>query len=156
MPRSAAKPLSYYVVSEVSINGGRFIDTPDFPKLGYVRPVPDLVIGSLKAAGIYKLHTVADVEGSSQHTESWGQAISITLFAADAERVAELKRQNIGKNDLVWMLGDTPLGTTFLRDSADSSDSVRVPTEPTTTVIPVREHQNVREIEHDLKNLVRD
>jgi hypothetical protein len=153
--KSALTPLSYYMVNEISFDGAQFVNTPDFPKLGYLRPVPDLVIDRLKTAGIYKLHAISDVEGTGEHTESWGRAVVFTLFVADAERVAELKRQNIGKHDLVWMLGGAPLGTTYLSDSADSPDSVPIPKGPSTNVIPLREHQNVRKIEHDLKSLVR-
>lgn len=72
-PKPAAKSLSLYVVNSTSVDGGRFINTQDFPKLGYIRPVPDLVIYRLKAAGLYKLHTTTDVEGSGEHTESWGK-----------------------------------------------------------------------------------
>lgn len=154
-PKSASKPISYYVVSEVSIEGGRFVETPDFPKLGYIRPVPDLVIGSLKTAGIFKLHTISDSEGLDEHTESWGRAIAITLFLSDAKKAAELERQNIGKHNLVWMFGDKPLGVTYLRDSADSADSVPVPTKPQMQIIPFREDQKIGETEHDLKSLVR-
>lgn len=41
--------LSFYVVSEEKIDGSRFIDTPDFPRLGYIAAKPDLVITRLAA-----------------------------------------------------------------------------------------------------------
>ena len=37
-------PLTFYVVSQEKIEGGKFIDTGALPKLGYIGPKPDLVI----------------------------------------------------------------------------------------------------------------
>src|SRR5438477_9348318 len=33
---TASVPLSIYVVSAAKIEGGKYFDTPDFPKLGYI------------------------------------------------------------------------------------------------------------------------
>jgi hypothetical protein len=46
-PQSAF--LSFYTVSEERIEGGRLIDTLDFPKLGYISARPDLVVTQLVA-----------------------------------------------------------------------------------------------------------
>ena len=153
-PKTVASPLLYYVISQENIDGGRFIDTPDFPKLGYIRPVADLVITTLKDATTNILHTRAEY-GTGEREESWSRAATLTFFVADAEKIAELKRQNIGKNDLLWMIGDKPLGTTFLSASADPPDSVRAPTNSPGIVIPLRKHQNAEDIHRDLKRLVR-
>lgn len=41
--------LAFYVVSDVKIEGGRLIDTPDMPKLGYIAGKPDLTVTNLQA-----------------------------------------------------------------------------------------------------------
>ena len=41
--------LSFYVISKDKINDGRFIDSPEFPKLGYISDKPRLVIVRLKS-----------------------------------------------------------------------------------------------------------
>jgi hypothetical protein len=45
-------PLTFYVVSGKQMTGGRFIDTTNYPKLGYIAAKPDLVVKSL--AGVYR------------------------------------------------------------------------------------------------------
>jgi hypothetical protein len=42
-------PLAFYIVSEQRIEGGRFIDTTNFPKLGYIAAKPDLMVTNLAA-----------------------------------------------------------------------------------------------------------
>jgi len=42
-------PLSFYIVSEEKIEGGRYVDTPDFPKVGYIAAKADLIIVRLAA-----------------------------------------------------------------------------------------------------------
>jgi hypothetical protein len=40
--------LTFYVISEKRIEGGRFIDTPAIPKAGYIAAKPDLTISTLR------------------------------------------------------------------------------------------------------------
>jgi len=42
--------LAFYVISEKNIEGGRFIDTQDMPRLGYIASKPDLMVTNLQAA----------------------------------------------------------------------------------------------------------
>ena len=49
--RQPATPLSLYIVSTEKIDGGRYIDTPAFPKLGYIAASPDLIITSIEQVG---------------------------------------------------------------------------------------------------------
>ena len=46
--------LAFYVVSKEKIEGGRFIDTKAFPKLGHIAAKPALVITPLKEARLIK------------------------------------------------------------------------------------------------------
>jgi hypothetical protein len=56
---------------------------------------------------------------------------------------------------LLLMLGDTPLGKMDSAMSADTPDSVPVPSGPKTMYLPLRKHQDAQLIEHDLRELVR-
>jgi hypothetical protein len=91
-------PLSFYIVSSENVVGGRFIDTPDFPKLGYIGPKPDLVVT--------RLETVA-VDVSPPFSKA-RPAINIAMHSGDAPQFTALTEQAIEKKLLV-MLGDTPL-----------------------------------------------
>jgi len=46
---SHSATLAFHVLSDDKIEGGRFIDTVDLPKLGYISSQPDLVITQLVA-----------------------------------------------------------------------------------------------------------
>jgi hypothetical protein len=147
--------LSYYEVSEKMVEGGRLIDTEDFPKVGYIRPTPEVVINSLHSIATNTIHTRLYDQPTGAVEESSTVAVAITLFPDDARRVAELLRKNLGKHDLLLMLGDTPLGKMDSAMSADTPDSVPVPSGPKTMYLPLRKHQDAQLIEHDLRELVR-
>ena len=151
----ASNGLSYYEVSEKMVEGGRLIDTEDFPKIGYIRPTPEVVINSLQSVATNTIHTRLYDQPTGAVEESSTVAVAITLFPDDARRVAELLRKNLGKHDLLLMLGDTPLGKTDSAMSADTPDSVPVPSGPKTMYLPLRKHQDAQLIERDLRKLVR-
>lgn len=46
--------LAFYIVGPEKIEGGRFIDTKAFPKLGHIAAKPELVIAALKEACLIK------------------------------------------------------------------------------------------------------
>ena len=91
-------PLSFYLVSDEKIDGGRFIDAPDFPKLGYIAASPDLVITRLETVSL---------ETSIPYSRE-RPAISIVMHSEDAQQFTALTERAAGKTLLV-MLGDTPL-----------------------------------------------
>ena len=91
-------PLSFYVVSEGKVEGGRFIDAPNFPKLGYIAAVPDLVITRLETVTLFT---------SEPHSREW-PALSIVLRSGDAPQFTALTERAVGKK-LLLMLGDSPL-----------------------------------------------
>jgi hypothetical protein len=147
--------LAFYVVTEEKADDSRFIDTPDFPKYGYIHPAPDLVITKLQSAGTNTMNITWN-DGATGEVEKISKpGAFFSLFPNDARSVAELKRQHIGKHNLLIVLGDNPLGECFLSESADTADSIRIPTGPSTNYVPLRAHQNVQEVERDLKRLVR-
>jgi hypothetical protein len=93
-----AVPLSFYVVSDHKIEGGRFIDTPDFPKLGYIAATPDLVVKRLESVAL-------DVSPPFSETRP---AVSIAMGSQDALSFTALTERAIEKK-LLLMQGDTPL-----------------------------------------------
>jgi len=97
-PNTPATPLSIYIVSQEKIENGQFIDTPDFPKLGYIGPKPDLTITRLADANF----PVITESGRSL------PGVIITLRTEDAEKFAALTERAVGKKTLL-MLGGMPL-----------------------------------------------
>jgi hypothetical protein len=85
-------------VSDEKIEGGRLIDAPDFPKLGYIAAAPDLVIRRLETVGLV----------TSKPYSRARPAISIVMRSDDGQRFTALTERAAGKTLLV-MLGDTPL-----------------------------------------------
>ncbi|MGD0087819.1 MAG: hypothetical protein ABSC24_11910 [Verrucomicrobiota bacterium] len=105
-------PLSFYVVSEQKIDGGRFIDTPNLPKLGYISATPDLVITRFVAVNETVAHSGmvnVDKDGKRTVTPLPDQpALDVMILPEDAQKFEALTEHNIGKQVLL-MLGDAPL-----------------------------------------------
>ena len=99
--------LSFYVISKDKINDGRFIDSPEFPKLGYISDKPRLVIVRLKSVlpGTRE-DVLVDKEGD--RTPVPKTALIIQMLPEDAKLFSELSKQVIGKRLLI-MVGETPL-----------------------------------------------
>lgn len=155
VPGVKTVPLAFHVVSEQRIEDARYIDTPDFPRYGYIHSVPEVVITQLQSAGTLTINQTWTGAATGEVEKTSRPGAFFSLFPNDAKKVAELKRQHIGKHNLLMVLGDVPLGECFLSESADSADSIRIPTGFSTNYLPLRAHQNVQEIERDLKRLVR-
>jgi hypothetical protein len=98
--------LRFYVVSDKPIGDGRYIDTPDCPKLGYIGRKPDLVITHLQSVSTNTWQITSYANGKS--SVETRHAIQIQMLAPDTKRFAELTRQNIGRHILV-SFGDRPL-----------------------------------------------
>ena len=87
--------LAFYVVSPEKIEGGRFIDTKAFPKLGHIAAKPGLVITQLKEARLIKR------AGDRPN-------ILITLQDNQVQQLADFTGKHVGKKILL-MLGNEPL-----------------------------------------------
>ena len=98
--------LRFYVVSDKPVGGGRYIDTPDCPKLGYISSKPDLVITHLESVSTntWQIYRRADGKTSVETRP----AIQIQMLAPDTKQFAELTRHNIGRQILITF-GDRPL-----------------------------------------------
>ena len=87
--------LAFYVVSPEKIEGGRFIDTKAFPKLGHIAAKPGLVIAPLKEARLIKR------PGDRPN-------ILIALHDKHVNQLADFTSKNVGKTILL-LLGNEPL-----------------------------------------------
>ena len=123
-------PLSFYTVSEEKIDGGRLIDTADFPKLGYISAVPDLVITQLE-------EVIAD-------TGATGPEISIMMRPEDAKKFEALTERIVMKKILL-MLGDKPLIAPW----------VQAPISTPSLLLTLGKNTNNMEVEDELKKLLR-
>jgi hypothetical protein len=88
---ATAIPLSFYVVHDEKVEGGRFIDKPDFPKLGYIAATPDLVVQRLQSV---------DLDASPPFSLEL-PAVSIALRSVDAPSFTALTERAIDKKLLV-------------------------------------------------------
>ena len=91
-------PLSFYIVSDERVEGGRYIDTVEFPKLGYIAATPDLLLKNLKAV---------DLETPTFFTPP-RSIVNVTMQTESVEQFASLTGRAAGKKLLI-MLGDVPL-----------------------------------------------
>jgi preprotein translocase subunit SecD len=123
-------PLHFYIVQEQKFEGGEFIDTADFPKLGYVASTPDLVITQLQS-----------VVQSRQHTRP---ALEIRMFPNDAKSFSKVTERAVGKHLLIT-LGGKPL----------TAPVIWAPISTPNHLLMAAENEDNKETEHELKKLVR-
>jgi hypothetical protein len=104
--------LTFYVISEEKVGGGRFIDTAAIPKAGYIGPVADLVVTNL--LDVYPqqsapLSIMTDTNWNrTVVTNATRPALTIVLPPEEAKRFAALTERAVRKRLLV-MVGDKPL-----------------------------------------------
>jgi preprotein translocase subunit SecD len=138
---SKTNVLRFFVVSESSIPGGRNIDTPELPKLGYIRAQPDMLVLGLQTVATNTTHSISQYAGKT--TEADKLAIDVVMLPADAKRFAELTRQNVGSR-LLLMLGDRPL----------IAPVIRIPIEAGHLQFTLGKRKDADRVREDLKSLV--
>jgi hypothetical protein len=107
-----ATPLSVYIVRTEKIDGGRYIDTKAFPKLGYIAATPDLTITSIQQVDANKAGMVGHLR----------PCIVVMLRQDDAERFAALSQKAVFKK-ILFMLGDKPLTAAAFVGAWDASQT---------------------------------
>jgi len=147
--RSAASiPLSFYIVSEEKGEGGRFIDTSDFPKLGYIAPAPDLVIARLESVArdvSRRQDTMVDKDGKKTVMPlEINPALNFRMRSLDAKKFTKMTEQAVGKQVLI-MLGETPL----------IAPMVLNPITTQSLILTLGDKIDNKKIEDELKRLVR-
>lgn len=114
-PDTPAIPLSIYIVSQEKVENGQFIDTSDFPKLGYIGPKPDLTIAKLEEVN----SLVITESGQSR------PGIIITLRTEDAEKFASLTERAVTKKTLL-MVGDMALTAPMVTSPMRAAQATRL------------------------------
>ena len=162
--------LTFYILHDKMVEGGRFIDTAVFPKLGYIRSKPEVVIAQIQSFSTNIIndslrgnwHTIDDTGDLTNQPVTLTPGFSITWHQEDAKRIAELARKNVHGHLLfiLIMLGNQPLGLTYATESGLYPDSrpnpdVQLPAEPQTMYFLFRDHQNIKKINAALEKLVR-
>jgi hypothetical protein len=141
-------PLTFHIVSEQEIKGGRFIDTTNLSKLGYIAVKPDLVITNL--VDVYptkdaKFAIMVDAQGKETKVPNRVQpSVTIQLTTHDAKQFTALTERAVGKKLLI-MLGGRPL----------VAPEVVSPIEGPYVAIWQPADLGVKKLEDDLKKLVR-
>jgi len=123
--------LSFFVVSDTAIPNGRYIDTPEFPKLGYVSNAPSYVLTRLRAVSTNDVPEISIVNRKVASTNT-SPAVTIRMFRTDGESFAEFTRQNIDRKVLL-MLRDKPLLAPMVRAPIETG-SVQLPSLPKSVV----------------------
>ena len=123
--------LAFFVVSDTAIPGGRYIDTPEFPKLGYISNAPSYVLTKLREVSTNDMTSVSIVDKKLVSTNT-SPSVSITMFVADRESFAEFTRQNIDRKILL-MLRDKPLIAPMVRAPIETGN-LHLPTFPKSLV----------------------
>jgi len=116
--------LTFYVVSDQRIDGGRFIDATNFPKLGYVAAKPDLTITNL--VNVYPTKRspyaiVFDTNGKwTAVPANSAPSLSIQFSPDDAKKFSALTEKSVDKRLLI-MLGEKPLIAPRLLEPIESA-----------------------------------
>lgn len=89
-----APAVSFHVVTSNSLPGGRFIDTPKFPKLGFIAQRPTMVISNWQNVRIEQRPTDSNPPGKLF-------VLRLTATAPDAIEIANLTRTNLLRTILI-------------------------------------------------------
>jgi hypothetical protein len=98
-------------VSAQATAGGRFIDTADFPRLGYIEAIPALELQRLAKVVLTSQNNSVAISPSGTETSQASQpetTIHIKMLPQDAKRFAVVTERAVGKHILLT-LGDEPL-----------------------------------------------
>jgi preprotein translocase subunit SecD len=110
--KPTANALSFYVVSEKPVANGHYVNTPSFPKLGYISSTPSFILTRLEEVytnDVTHVSTMLSVDSTPEVvTTNTIPAVSIRMYSEDSKSFAAFTGQNIGRQ-LLLMVGDQPL-----------------------------------------------
>jgi preprotein translocase subunit SecD len=110
--------LTFHIISEAKIDGGRFIDTPALPKVGYIGSSPDLTVTRLREVFAQKEAGYAitgETNGTHRVVPSHPpRSLAVQLQPEDAKRFEELTERALNKRLLV-MFGGEVLSAPWVR-----------------------------------------
>lgn len=109
-PGRDSDQLAFYIVSAANGDNRRFIDTADFPQLGYISPAPDLVVHRLKSVGAVPFQSgVTNVDFPPLE-----ELPTVVIFFREEDMSAFKTFSHRASGRMVLMtVGDTPLGVTL-------------------------------------------
>ena len=81
--------IQLFAVSDQPVPGGRFLDSPTFPKLGYIAATPDLALSELASV-------TSGTEVSGTSTGDSRAAVLVTLNESGAKGLADLTMRIVG------------------------------------------------------------
>lgn len=123
--------LAFFLVSDTAIPGGRYIDTPEFPKLGYVSNAPSFVLTRLREVSTNDVASISIVDRKAVSTNT-SFAVSIAMFRAERRGFATFTRQNVDRKVLL-MMRDKPLIAPMVRAPIETG-SLQLPSLPDSVV----------------------
>ena len=91
--------LQFFVVSDDPVANGHYVNTPEFPKLGYIKNSPDLVIAHLQVVMLDTATRTIEYQGVV--TNEVRPAVLVRLFPDDAVRFAKLTADYVGQQILI-------------------------------------------------------
>jgi|ERR1041385_6868951 hypothetical protein len=140
--------LTFSIVSEYKVDGGRFIDTTNFPHLGYIKATPDMIVTNLAdvfPAKVARQAVVGDSNGKQVVVRAKPRpTLTVKLTAGDAKRFRAVTEAALGQQLLI-MLGDEPL----------RAPKVVAPIETAEFAIDFGSDEELQRTEKILKKLVR-
>jgi hypothetical protein len=141
--------LAFYVVSQEKIDGGRFIDTLDIPRHGYIAAKPDLAVTNLQEVFNDKSRNIVmepDKDGKTNWIASSDlpQYLVVKLRPDDVKQFMALTKRSVGRQ-LVVMLGGKTL--TAWKQVATSPEG--------RFEISFQDQGDLNKTEADLKKLIR-
>ena len=114
---SLTNALNFFIVSDTPVTGGRYIDTPEFPKLGHISRAPNMVVTKLSSVTTDSSTFIERYQGKEK--VSVETVVEITMEPADAKKLTKLTRENVGQRVLM-MLGKRPLMAPYIRQPIDT------------------------------------
>jgi hypothetical protein len=140
--------LTFFIVNDQKIEGGRFIDSTNFPKLGYVAAKPDLTVTNLADVFRAKIANFG-IEGDGKGKQTIipmhpPPTLTIKLRPEDAKRFTALTEKALDKRLLI-MLGNKPL----------TAPKVFMPIQSPAFGVNVANQAELEQLEKTLKKLVR-
>ena len=140
VPRSNGKTpatnILLFVVHDKATTSGSYVDTPLFPKLGFIDGKPDLVIDSLES--------IAEGESTLVPLGSTSTTLILGLTPADASAFEKLTERNVGRR-ILFMFGTNVILAPFVQESIRTSK----------VTIKGQSPENVLELRTQLQTLVR-
>jgi len=98
---NAASSISFYEVNDEPVAGGRYVDTRNLPKTGYIRNAADFVVTE-----VLSVERGQQIHGTGSNDSR--EVLTVTLTEADAKHFAKLTERLMGKRLLI-SVGNQPI-----------------------------------------------